>query len=158
MAGVELPQGVTIRGRDITPLLRAVPIDRDDELYLEYSMHHGATTHMRGYRTLRWKLMRDFANPGRAELYDLKNDPRESTNLIHSTDPLHVRVREELYRKILRHLGAICLVIRADIVAEGRSGCIQGNHHILRFFLLKDPVEHADKSVDCIGGSSPGGA
>lgn len=107
MAGVDLPSEVTIRGRDITPLLRAESVEWDDDLYVEYSMHHGATTHMRGYRTPQWKLMRDFASPGRAELYDLKNDPDERTNLIESDDPMHVRVREELDGKILRQMKAL---------------------------------------------------
>jgi len=107
MAGVDLSPEVTIRGRDITPLLRGESIDWDDDLYVEYSMHHGATTHMRGYRTPQWKLMRDFASPGRAELYDLKNDPDERTNLIESDDPIHVRVREELDGKILKQMKAL---------------------------------------------------
>lgn len=107
MAGVDLPSEVTIRGRDITPLLRAESVEWDDDLYVEYSMHHGATTHMRGYRTPQWKLMRDFASPGRAELYDLKNDPDERTNLIESDDPMHVRVREELDGKILKQMKAL---------------------------------------------------
>lgn len=104
MAGVDLPSEVTIRGRDVTPLLRGESVDWDDDLYLEYSMHHGATTHMRGYRTPQWKLMRDFASPGRAELYDLKNDPDERTNLIESDDPVHVGVRKELDAKILKQM------------------------------------------------------
>ncbi|MBC8870576.1 MAG: sulfatase-like hydrolase/transferase [Planctomycetes bacterium] len=107
MAGVDLPPEVTIRGRDITPLLRGDSVDWDDDLYVEYSMHHGATTHMRGYRTPQWKLMRDFASPGRAELYDLENDPDERTNLIESDDPVHVRIRKELDGKILKQMQAL---------------------------------------------------
>jgi len=107
MAGVDLPKEVTIRGRDIMPLLRGESVDWDDDLYVEYSMHHGATTHMRGYRTPQWKLMRDFASPGRAELYDLQNDPDERTNLIESDAPVHVRIREELDGKILKQMKAL---------------------------------------------------
>ncbi len=107
MAGVDLPTDVTIRGRDITPLLRGESVEWDDGLYAEYSMHHGATTHMRGYRTPNWKLMRDFASPGRAELYDLQNDPDERTNLIESDDPVHVRVRRELDAKIFKQMQAL---------------------------------------------------
>jgi uncharacterized sulfatase len=39
---------------------------------------------MRTYRTTVWKLTRDFLNSGRDELYDLKHDPDETTNLIGS--------------------------------------------------------------------------
>ena len=116
MAGVELPPGVTIRGRDFTPLLRGEKVAWDDGLYIEYSMHHGATTHMRGYRTSRWKLVRDFANPGRVELYDLETDPRESTNLVESDFPLHVRIRKELDRKILEQMHALDDPALAEII------------------------------------------
>ena len=37
---------------------------------------------MRSYRTPSWKLIRDYLNPDRDELYDLANDPGETTNLI----------------------------------------------------------------------------
>ena len=104
MAAVELPRDTTIRGRDFTRLLRGESIDWDEELYVEYSMHHGATTHMRGFRTTDWKLVLDFANPGREELYDLKNDPHETSNLVESDEPLHVRMRAELKRKILERM------------------------------------------------------
>jgi len=104
MAGVDLPRDANIRGRDITPLLRGEDVLWDDDLYAEYSMHHGATTHMRGYRTPQWKYMRDFASPGRAELYDLVNDPHEMTNLADSDDSQHVRVKQELEQRILRKM------------------------------------------------------
>ena len=60
--------------------------------------------HMRGFRTTDWKLVLDFANPGREELYDLKNDPHETSNLVESDEPLHVRMRAELKRKILERM------------------------------------------------------
>ena len=107
MAGVDLPSEVTIRGRDITPLLRGESVDWDDDLYVEYSMHHGATTHMRSYRTPQFKLVRDFAHPGRDEFYDLENDPGETANLIDSKDPQHVQIREELGRKILQRMKSL---------------------------------------------------
>jgi len=42
---------------------------------------------MRCYRTPEWKLVRDFKNPGRDELYHLAEDPKESHNLIQSNRP-----------------------------------------------------------------------
>ncbi len=87
MAGVELPKDVTIRGHNAWPMFLGQRIAWDNDLYTEYSMRHGSTTDMRGYRTPEWKLMIDFANEGRAELYDLKNDPAEHHNLIESSDP-----------------------------------------------------------------------
>jgi uncharacterized sulfatase len=100
MAEVELSQDITIHGRDFTPLLRGESVKWDNELYVEYSMKHGATTHMRGWRTPDWKYMRDFANPDREELYDLRNDPDEVGNLADSDKPEHRAVRQRLSRKI----------------------------------------------------------
>ena len=37
-----------------------------------------------GWRTPKWKLVRDFLNEGRDELYDLSKDPEETNNLINS--------------------------------------------------------------------------
>ena len=104
MAQVKLPPSITIRGRDFTPLLsgRAVPWNND--LYAEYSMHHGATTHMRVWRTPHWKYMKDFASPGREELYDLTRDPGENRNLADSTRPEHVRIKTRLAQQILKRM------------------------------------------------------
>jgi len=108
MAGATLPEGVTIRGRDITGLLRGEkPESWDNDLYTEYSMRHGATTDMRGWRTPQWKYQRDFASPGREELYDLVNDPDETTNLAKSTDADHIRIRKRLEQKILERMREI---------------------------------------------------
>jgi uncharacterized sulfatase len=70
-------------------------------------MHHGATTHMRGYRTPQWKLMRDFASEGRAEFYNLTKDPAEMNNLIDSKDPLHIRIRRRFDKLILERMAQI---------------------------------------------------
>ncbi len=81
MVGLDVPEGVVVRRRVFTPLLRGVSVDWDDDLYAEYSTHHQSKTHMRMYRTPRWKLVRDFLNHGRDELFDLRTDPHESRNL-----------------------------------------------------------------------------
>ncbi|HIN96014.1 MAG TPA: DUF4976 domain-containing protein, partial [Planctomycetes bacterium] len=104
MAGVALPKEITIRGRDFTPLLKGESVPWNDDLYAEYSMHHGAQTQMRGYRTPGWKLMQDFASPGRAELYDLTSDPHERNNLIASRNAQHVRIRATLAAKMHKRM------------------------------------------------------
>lgn len=42
---------------------------------------------MRSYRTPNWNLKRDLLNTDRDELYDLRNDPGETTNLATSDQP-----------------------------------------------------------------------
>ena len=82
LAGIKLPKGETIRGRDISGTLLGKKTDWPDVCYGEYSTHHQSKTHMRMIRTTNWKLVRDFLNPERDELFDLKNDPAESRNVI----------------------------------------------------------------------------
>jgi choline-sulfatase len=99
-AGAKLPEQ-TIRGRSILPLLKGEKVEWNDELYAEYSTHHQSKTHMRAYRTPKWKLVRDLLNPGRDELYDLVDDPEETKNLIDSDTPEAKAAVEELHEKIL---------------------------------------------------------
>ncbi|HEY1108292.1 MAG TPA: sulfatase-like hydrolase/transferase [Opitutaceae bacterium] len=92
MAGVTKPAEVTIRGRDALPLLRGEkPAGWENDFYAEYSMRIYCQTDMRAYRTAEWKLVRDFMNPDRDELYDLRHDPAESRNRIADTSDPAVR-------------------------------------------------------------------
>lgn len=106
MAGAKLPADVTVRGRDALPLLRGEPVAGwDNDFYAEYSMRVYCQTDLRSYRTAQWKLVRDFRNPDRDELYHLLSDPAESKNRIRDTgDPavraaiaaLDGRIREKM--------------------------------------------------------------
>jgi uncharacterized sulfatase len=107
LADIETPKGVVIRGRNFLPLLRGETIAWDNDLYAEYSMKHGAQTHMRAWRTPKWKLMLDFLNKGRAELYNLEQDPAETTNLISSNDPEAQRMRKLLTTRITQRMREI---------------------------------------------------
>ena len=104
VAGVKAPANAIIRGRDITPLLRGRKVKWDDDLYVEWSQHHYTTTHLRMYRTPQWKLVRDFLNDGKDELYHLAVDPGENQNLI--TDPLARDIRLKLEAKMIEKMRA----------------------------------------------------
>jgi uncharacterized sulfatase len=83
MAGVKLPDGVKIHGRDFTPLLRGDEVGWDDTLFGAYDMHHGFEARMRMIRTPSWKLVRHYgAITPPDELYHLAADPDEHLNLI----------------------------------------------------------------------------
>jgi uncharacterized sulfatase len=83
IAGLTKPEQVTLRGRSVLPLLKGqAPRQWNSALYGEYSMRHGAKTHMRMYRTPQWKLVRDYQDRSRDELYHLAEDPRERVNLL----------------------------------------------------------------------------
>ena len=105
LTGVPLPKGETIRGRDITPALMGKEIVWPDVCYGEYSTHHQSKTHMRMIRTTNWKLVRDFLNPERDELFDLKNDPAESRNVI--AEKKNAGVVRELHIQILARMKAV---------------------------------------------------
>ena len=82
MAGLPIPDSLVLRGRDLMPLLTEEQEQSwDNDLYAEYSTHHQSRTHMRMYRTPEWKLVMDFLNPGRHELYHLARDEEETQNL-----------------------------------------------------------------------------
>ena len=58
-------------------------------------------------RTPQWKLMVDFQNPGREELYDLENDPREQHDLSDSSDPNVRRIKRRLRTRIVNKIRQI---------------------------------------------------
>ncbi|MCA9016078.1 MAG: sulfatase-like hydrolase/transferase, partial [Planctomycetaceae bacterium] len=108
MAQVSRPDNLTIRGRSIVPLLKQESqTEWDNDFYAEYSTRHQSKTHMRMYRTPEWKLIRDFLNPDRDELYHLTKDPEEANNLIHSQDPHVIKIRNQLHQKILSQMKSI---------------------------------------------------
>ena len=108
MAGVAIPDSKTIRGHDATSVLKGKVEGWDNDYYGEYSTKHQSQTDMRALRTERWKLVIDFKNIERNELYDLQNDPDETTNLFSSTADEHRKVIAELQAKIdarMREIG-----------------------------------------------------
>jgi uncharacterized sulfatase len=106
MTGLSVPKDVVVRGRDFTPLLRGKSLEWDDDLYAEYSTHHQSKTHMRAYRTPRWKLVRDFLNLGRDELYDLEADPGERKNLFDEPNVATKEISARLDRLLLARMAA----------------------------------------------------
>lgn len=108
MANIPRPEKITLRGTSIVPLLKNKNADSwDNGFYAEYSTVHQSKTHMRMYRTPEWKLVRDFLNPSRDELYHLTKDPAEATNLIDSQSPNVIKVRKKLHQKILSQMKSI---------------------------------------------------
>ena len=100
MAGVPLPQGVVIRGRDLTPLLQGGRPDWNNDLFAEYKQYHFEQAEQYGYRTPEWKLVRDCSNPANDELYHLSADPDEHRNLIASEDPKVAAAKQSLQAKL----------------------------------------------------------
>ena len=105
MAGSELPENKIVRGRSLVPLLKGETlVNWDNDVYSEYSMINYSKAYMRTYRTEKWKLIKDFLNNGRDELYNLENDPGELKNLIDEDNSKINFVRKELNEKIIQKM------------------------------------------------------
>ena len=107
MAGVELEEDIAIRGRSFVSLLRGQEVDWNDTLYGEYSTHHQSETQMRMLRTPDWKLVKDYRDSDRDELYNLKDDPAEKNNLIGSEDRNVQRMQYDLEANLLSRMETI---------------------------------------------------
>ena len=107
MAGTVLPKEQPIRGRSLVPLLNAENIIWNNDIYSEYSMINYSNAYMRSYRTPKWKLVRDFLNPERDELYHISLDPEENVNLIHDSRQEIRETIENLHNKIVEKMQEI---------------------------------------------------
>lgn len=108
MGRAELPDDHSVRGRSFVPLLKGENIDNwDDNFYGEYSMINYCNAYMRCYRTPKWKLVRDFLNPERDELYHIALDPQENINLINDPREDIRQVIGNLHLKILQRMKEI---------------------------------------------------
>ena len=129
IAKLTIPDNITIRGRRL-------PLEKWSKglyngvfrkhFFAQYSTRHQTQTHMRAVHTVRWKYMRDFLNPNRSELYDLKNDPSETTNLIQSTNPATTATQQDLDQRLTEWMSSIQDPIRprraATALGTGRQG------------------------------------
>lgn len=103
MAGIEMPENIVIRGRNILPLLKGDSPQWNNEFFAQFRMRkdHGDGADMRSYQTDRWKLVRFQRRRRPDEFYDRVNDPEETTNLIESTDPRIQRAVSDLQQKMV---------------------------------------------------------
>ncbi|GAA4438843.1 sulfatase [Bremerella cremea] len=95
MAGVELPQQVTLDGMSFAPVLKGQTIDRGAIYwhYPHYGNQGGSPT--AAVREGDWKLI-EFYEDGRLELYNLANDPGESNNLAEKKPELASKMHAQL--------------------------------------------------------------
>jgi len=105
MANVVIPEQKIVRGKSIVPLLKGDNVKEwSNDFFAEYDMINYAQSYMRSYRTTNWKLVKDFKNPERDELYNIAKDPEENINLIHDSrqtinnkiDELELKIEETM--------------------------------------------------------------
>lgn len=104
-AGLEVRPEEGVRGRNWLPLVCGEVVEWQDIIYGEYGIRHYARAELRMIRTPEWKLIRDFLNSGRDELYHLAADPEETRNLI--ADGAFQAERERLEAALDAHRKAI---------------------------------------------------
>jgi arylsulfatase A-like enzyme len=108
------PAEVRHNGKDFTPLLfGAREANWRTEIFGQYDLHNSGLAYMRMLRTNDWKLVRYYHTNGLDELYDLKNDPGELTNLY--KDAQHREVRAQLQQRLDDQMKAI-----RDPIAESK--------------------------------------
>lgn len=105
MAGVDIPEGKVIRGRSAVSILKREQEENwNNDLYTEYSMINYSIALMRSYRTPEWKLVKDFKDPTRDELYHLAKDPEERFNLISQNSPEIKAIIHRLTKNIFKKM------------------------------------------------------
>ncbi|MCG2587801.1 sulfatase family protein [Rhodohalobacter sulfatireducens] len=101
MTGIKKPENVTLRGNNALPLLMGETTEGwDNNIFAQYKT-------LRTYRTPEWKLVRDFSDDGKDELYNLERDPNEKINLIQNTDESIQKKLDNLDSKMFDIMDAI---------------------------------------------------
>ena len=102
MAGVAIP--TSYQGRSLLPLLGNEPVNewREDFLFEHmYQPKHTFIPPMVGVREVDYKYV-DFYKHGYEQLYDLRNDPEEITNLAASSE--HAAILKRMREKTARYI------------------------------------------------------
>ena len=98
LAGIKPPE--TMEAQSLLPALEGREWDERDFVYAEHGKDHilDGTDFMSMIRDNEWKLVH-FVDEDEGQLFNLKNDPQEFTNLWN--DPLHADKKQELIRQLL---------------------------------------------------------
>ena len=97
-SGIELPDDVAFDGLNLGPLLRnpSGKLDRE-ALYFHYPHYYSTTTPVSAVRTRDWKLL-EYYEDNRAELFHLKKDLGETTDLAKQHPERTAQLRRQLQR------------------------------------------------------------
>lgn len=106
LAGAAWPSDAAGHGRDLGPWLRGdAPSDWRDTVFGQYDIHHYTIAHLRMIRTPHWKLVRSYGTTTKDQLFDLRSDPGELTNLWNR--PAHRETRRQLESRLRGWMRAI---------------------------------------------------
>jgi arylsulfatase A-like enzyme len=104
-AGLAIPQAM--QGRSLVPLVEGRSVAWREDFYHEFTWTaDGRIAPSEGIRSTRWKYNRYFSQTPIAEqLFDLENDPGETTDL--SGNPDYCRLLDEMRAAVERHRAAL---------------------------------------------------
>jgi arylsulfatase A-like enzyme len=96
-SGSSAAAGTTLDGMDLMPLLRTpgARLDRD-ALFFHYPHYYDTTTPVSAVRAREWKLLEYFED-NRVELFNLKADPGEQSDLAPQSPTVVSELRERLH-------------------------------------------------------------
>ena len=105
LAGVSIPQ--QMQGQSLVPLLKGQKPRWRSEFFYEHLFQHPKIPKSEAFRTQRYKYAR-YIDFGYEELYDLKSDPHETTNLD----------KDQKYRRLLESLRNHCDELAEEAKAQ----------------------------------------
>ena len=90
------PAGTAVDGIDLSPMLRGGPAPRRDAIFWHYPHYHGSgSVPSAAVREGDWKLI-EWYETGAVELYDLRADPGERSDLASARPEIRDRLRQRL--------------------------------------------------------------
>lgn len=101
MTRINKPKDLLLRGKNFYPLLLGNRMKNTRE---EHFAQYGK---LRAYRANDWKLIVDFSDFQRHELYNLKEDKEEHINLFYSSDKNGIKKKEESEKLLLQRMKEI---------------------------------------------------
>lgn len=100
MANGVISEDNIVRGNNYLPLFKNPQKVISTDYYGAYSTLHQSVTQMRSYSDGKYKLVKDYINPERDEMFDLINDPEETQSIIAVDDEKVQAIRAEFERII----------------------------------------------------------
>jgi hypothetical protein len=98
MAGLSLPDGVSVDGVSLLPLLQGRGDFADRSLFWHYPHYHGSGAGPAGaVRHGQYKLI-EWYEDGSVELYDLESDPAEQNDLAAALPDISASLRAQMNR------------------------------------------------------------
>jgi uncharacterized sulfatase len=104
VAGIKPSDNTVLRGQSYIDVFRNPKRVLSTDYYGAYSTLHQSLTHMRVYSNGKYKLVKDYRNTERDEMFDLINDPEETQSIIDSKDESVQSIKKQFEDLILKKM------------------------------------------------------